>query len=224
MGNTGKPHNLIGLRVGRRVITSFVGRNDKGLHCWNYKCDCGKEGVITGASFRFGGAISCGCYDREVTLTKRTKHGLHNSPMYNLWRTIRARCHLKTSKDYDNYGARGIEMFAEWRTNVKSFNDYILSELGPRPSNKHSLDRIDNNKNYEPNNLRWATESVQKRNMRRNRHIEFGGMRMIANDWTNFLGVSGCNWRVKEESNTVATYIRSRINTSKFIPNLKEIL
>jgi hypothetical protein len=217
----GAVKDIIGLRVGRRVITDFDGRDHRGQYCWKYLCDCGNVGVISGNSFRNGGAISCGCYDREVTLNIRTKHGMHNTPMYNIWRGIRARCHLETSKDYHRYGGRGIFMHEEWRTSFPSFYKYIEENLGARPSGKHSLDRINNESGYEPNNLRWADEYTQKRNTRRNRYVEFGGMRLIHSDWSKFLGTSVRNWSKLKEAGKTDDYIRSRINAVGFTPSLE---
>ena len=86
--------------------------------------------------------------------------------IYTLWTNMRRRCYNEESKSFGDYGQRGIVMCDAWKNNSTAFMDYILQELGPRPKDNYTLDRIDNNKGYEPDNLRWATWSQQMSNRR----------------------------------------------------------
>jgi hypothetical protein len=110
--------------------------------------------------------------DRIKKLIARNKqgltktHGLSSHPLYYIWRDIKARTTNTNHASYHHYGDRGIQLHFSWQTNPESFIKYILNALGPKPSSKHSLDRIDNDKGYTPGNLRWATQSEQLLNRR----------------------------------------------------------
>lgn len=100
----------------------------------------------------------------DVNIVKAPRHGLSYLPEFNVWRAIKTRCNNKNFKSYDNYGGRGIKICKQWEDSFVEFYKYV----GARPSNKHSIDRIDNNKGYEPGNVRWATANIQATNNRRN--------------------------------------------------------
>lgn len=110
-----------------------------------------------------------------------TTHGMSKSPEYVIWRAMKQRCYLKTHESYPRYGGRGIKVYELWRTSFEAF----YAHIGPRPSAKHSLDRFPNNNgNYEPGNVRWATKDQQGSNMRRNRFVLFRGASMpIVEAW-----------------------------------------
>lgn len=126
------------------------------------ECKCGTIKTVNVNNLQAGNTISCGCVGRENAKIASTKHGLSSNIIYNLWRRINNRCYNKNTRGYEWYGGRGITNY--WKDDVVSFVNYILEELGPRPSKKHSLDRIDNDGNYEPGNLRWATYKQQANN------------------------------------------------------------
>lgn len=92
----------------------------------------------------------------------REHHGMFNTPVYRAWAHMITRCYNKKTRDYKNYGGRGIEVCGKWRDSFTSF----YNDMGDKPSNEHSLDRINNEGNYEPSNCRWATRSMQNRNQR----------------------------------------------------------
>lgn len=130
------------------------------------RCDCGNEKLVDAISLRSGRSQSCGCLRAERMTIRFRKHGHcgNNAPTteYHIWSAMIQRCTNPRNTDFHNYGGRGISVCQEWRDSFELF----LNDVGRRPRNL-TLDRIDNNGNYEPGNVRWATKSQQTRNSRR---------------------------------------------------------
>ena len=132
------------------------------------QCDCGTQQDVLVFSLRNGKSVSCGCWKREDLAARKpsTKHGLSKTHvLYPLWKRIRRRCYDTDTHNYKHYGGRGIRMYDEWRDDAGAFIRWVEANLGPRPTGM-SLDRIDNNGDYEPGNLRWATQAEQNQNKR----------------------------------------------------------
>jgi hypothetical protein len=158
----------IGTRFGMLV---FMG--DGGVHgettdkkrLWLVKCDCGVSRIMFAANIKSSANPSCGCLRKENIVKACTKHGKRSDPIYAIWCSMIRRCHEPKCKSYAYYGARGISVCPQWRNSFSAFYEYV----GDRPSPKHSLDRIDNGKGYEPGNCRWATVYEQAQNTRNNK-------------------------------------------------------
>lgn len=114
-----------------------------------------------------------------------TKHGKSKTVEYHAWKSMRRRCYDPLSKKYSGYGGRGIEVCESWRTSFTTF----LKDMGLRPTKKHSLDRIDNDGPYSPENCRWAIQRTQQNNRRDNRRIEAMGLNLTMSQWSRHLGV-----------------------------------
>jgi len=170
--------NMIGQKFGRLTVVARAENGEAGAAHWDCSCDCGGEKLaVRGRYLRKGIVQSCGCarHDAGVRLGKSSAtHGGSYSAEYRIWRGARSRCHDPRCKEFARYGARGIEVYEPWRKDFASF----IAHVGPRPSDQHSLDRIDNNGNYEPGNVRWATSDVQQNNRRNNHIVEIDGERM----------------------------------------------
>lgn len=170
----GKFIDLTGQKFGRLTVierdTSRTGRA-----YWICKCSCGTVKSICGKNLRNGTATSCGCYNREVWTTK--KHGLSHTKVYYTWQGMRGRCFDMKDKRYKNYGGRGITVCDEWRNDFQTFYDYV-SKLEHFGEEGYTLDRINNDGNYEPGNVRWATIEEQANNKTDNHYVEVNGEQM----------------------------------------------
>lgn len=160
-----KPLNLIGKTFGKLVVLRRAANTPTGQTMWEAKCACGNVGVFGGSKLKSGHTSSCGCLAVESIRRRSTKHGqgtrAKRSRAYSAWKEMKRRCYNPNSISYAGYGARGITVCEEWRTSFETFFAY----MGDCPEG-YELDRLDNNKGYEPNNVRWASETTQSRNRR----------------------------------------------------------
>lgn len=154
-------------RFGKVVVTGRAGSTTRGqLAVWNCRCDCGTEFTRTGAEIRRAGDdCSCAkCGWRRIS-EGLTTHGETGTYLHTAWMGARRRVTDEKHPRFKDYG--GITMYYKWQKDYASYRDYINAELGPRPSLDHTLDRTDNDKGYEPGNLRWATTEEQLSNRRK---------------------------------------------------------
>ncbi len=163
--------NLIGKKFERLVVLKRMDSDRNRNSRWLCRCDCGKEKIIIGRNLKNGNTKSCGCLYREGN---NTKHGHSTrtkmSKTYSTWQGMIQRCTNPNNKRYQDYGGRGIKVCQKW---LKFIN--FLEDMGEPPSNKHQIDRIDNDGNYCKENCRWATSKEQNRNSRNNRLITYKG-------------------------------------------------
>lgn len=177
------------LLVGRVFGLLYVesrGQNATGsIHRWWCRCECGTRKLIRGSSLTSGVIVSCGCYGKEQRRKAVVKHGESADPTHKAWRAMISRCDDPTTHNYANYGGRGISVCARWRESFENF----ISDMGRRPSSTHSIDRIENDGNYEPGNCRWATANQQARNRRSTHHVEAFGERLPLVAWAERAGM-----------------------------------
>lgn len=169
------PVDLVGQRFGRWVVTGYVGRPYDRRHIWSCACDCGSLGEVEDSSLKFGKSRSCGCARREASASigvRSSTHGMSKTaPEYYVWASIKQRCLNPNVRNWHDYGGRGIRICDRWRDSFEAFYE----DMGPRPSDRHSIDRIDNDGNYEAGNCRWADISTQSRNRRSNIMVKVNG-------------------------------------------------
>lgn len=182
--------DLTGERFERLLVVRPLGRKG-GSIVWLCRCDCGRDVEVRSGGLRNGGTKSCGCWKRDMAAKRVTKHGMSNSgpdhcSEYTIWAGMIQRCHNPNSRNYPDYGGRGVEVCAAWRESFARF----LADVGRRPSPLHSLDRHpDSDGNYEPDNCRWATRKEQARNRRSNNVLEYGGKSLTLAEWAERTGL-----------------------------------
>lgn len=155
--------DLRGVRFGALVVLDRlpgVGRSR-----WQCRCDCGELTSVLACNLKHDHTKSCGCARRNAARSiglANTRHGMHTSPEYRAWQSMIRRCESPSHPGFAYWGGRGIKVYDQWRASF----DVFLADMGRRPSKTHSLDRINNDGNYEPGNCRWATKKQQVNNRR----------------------------------------------------------
>lgn len=214
-------NRLVGEKFGRLTVlhptkNRFSGCGDI---VWECKCDCGNICYVATCNFiaKRSKTISCGCNRREQSTT----HGYSETRLYKCWTAIKQRCFNEKSQNYSRYGGRGITVCNEWL----SFETFMNWALNNGYSPDLSIDRIDNNGNYEPSNCRWVDMSVQANNKRSNRYIEIDGVTKTLTQWAKERGMRpalishriSCGW---SEADAVLTPPRHRSNPKKTLDNI----
>lgn len=164
-----------------------------------FKCYCGKEFISIISEIKSERTKSCGCLRDLKSKERATKHGLNRTPEVMIFEAMKGRCYNKNNKAYKNYGGRGIKICDRWleEDGVQNF----LKDMGNKPTKNHSIDRIDNNGDYSPENCRWVERGIQNRNKRSNVFIEYEGKRLCIADWCKETGLDKETIRRRLKSN-----------------------
>lgn len=184
---------MIGQRFGRLTVVCYSHGRDGAM--WYCRCDCGGESIAKAVSLRYGTTKSCGCGSRaqaqanfrDRAVNTRGEFYPHNKQLKDLWRNMLRRCYDPRDKRWENYGGRGVRVCEEWRTDRIAFMRWVVANGW---GDGTTLDRIDVNKGYQPENCRFVGATVQMNNTTRNRFIEFNGERRTVAEWARHLGVS----------------------------------
>lgn len=185
----GKFIDLTGQRFGLWTVISRES-TVRGHAMWRCRCKCGNEKVVSSYNLRSGMSKSCGCTRKESLdryySGRFPAHGLYSTAVYKIYKNMIYRTENPNSKDYKNYGERGIKVCREWRNNFKAFYDWSMSSGYEKSL---TIDRIDVNKGYSPDNCRWVSRKIQANNTRVNHTIEFSGKRHTLAEWGDITGI-----------------------------------
>jgi hypothetical protein len=173
-------------RFGRLIVIQRMNSDKHRNSRWLCQCKCENEIIVRTHSLASGKTKSCGCLAREKTIQRLTKHGhSQNDKTYKSWQYMKARCTNPDYQYYQNYGGRGITVCDRWKNSFLNF----LADMGNRPTDKHTIERINRNGNYCPENCCWATRKEQARNTRRNRLITHNGKTQCIAEWSEEIGI-----------------------------------
>lgn len=180
--------DITGNKYGRLTVVSLLPKKegDKARY-WHCMCECGNTTPVSSSKLTTGHTQSCGCLQKERVALAHTTHGLKNKhpKEYGVWLTMRNRCRKPSVKCYGRYGGRGITVAPEW----ESFEVFI-QDMGPRPSDEHSIERKDNDVGYSRENCFWATRVEQANNTRRNHFITIDGVTKTIAQWGRIFNIS----------------------------------
>lgn len=206
---TNKRYDLTGLTFDRLTVVKLHGKSAARNLIWECKCKCGNTCNITGKSLRSKGKKSCGCINRELLIVRNKNnatHGMSGTKAYNTWARMKQRCEDINYHGYKDYGGRGISVYDKWSKDFTEFYKY----MGDPPSKKYSIDRIDNDSNYEPGNVKWSTSTEQCNNRRGNVFITNNGKTMTIGEWTKekslnyntlYARLQKKNWNIERSLN-----------------------
>lgn len=179
----------IGHRSNRLTVIGDAGSNRLGRSQVRVRCDCGVEKTVSQDLVAADRVASCGCWRRARASVLNLSHGEAReegyTPEYRAWLGMIARCERRSWRFFYRYGGRGIRVCERWRNSYEDF----LNDVGRRPSAQHSIDRIDNDGNYEPGNVRWATRAEQARNKRNTARLTVGGVTRAVVEWAELSGI-----------------------------------
>ena len=178
--------DLTGQRFGRLTAIKIIGRTNSGLIKWELKCDCGNKTCASTGSLRIGDVNSCGCLHKEIVSKMFTTHNESKTRLYKIWECMKSRCNNINDTGYKWYGGRNIKICSEWQDyinfrNWALINGYVVGL---------TIERIDFNKDYCPENCRWATCKEQCNNTRRNKYITYNNKTQTLAQWSEELKIS----------------------------------
>lgn len=177
---------IINQKFGRMTVVGRAGTAKDGHATWLCRCDCGAEKVVSGVNLRLGITQSCGCLNKEINSQKVKTHGMTGSRLYEEWKGIKYRCYNPKCSEYDRYGGRGITICPEWLNSFEAFRGWAIAN---GYQDNLTIDRIDNDGPYCPDNCQWITHKEQQNNKSTNRFITYNGETKTMSQWAEETGI-----------------------------------
>lgn len=177
----------IGRKYNLLTPIKFFGTDERNNKLYWCKCDCGNEKIVKTTDLVRGVVKSCGCLAKQALIERCVTHGKTKHPLYSKWHTMKSRCNNPNNASYERYGGRGITVCDEWENSFEAFYEWSMANGYKKGL---SIDRIDNDGNYEPANCRWATAKEQCNNTSRNRHLEAFGENHTIAEWSRITGIN----------------------------------
>lgn len=182
-----KVKDLTGKRFNRLIVIQRVKNNKHNSAMWECQCDCGGKTITSSAHLNSGHTKSCGCLSKELVVKLNKKHNMCKTRLYIIWHNMKARCNNNNNNGYKDYGGRDIKVCEEWNNDFMNFYNWTIQN-GYRDD--LTIDRIDVNGNYEPNNCRWATTKEQANNKRNNFCITYHGETRTLKQWCEYFNIN----------------------------------
>lgn len=182
--------NLIGKRFGLLVVIKRVDNDKYNKIRYLCKCDCGKEKIILRNSLTSKRTVSCGCVQKKRAKFANTTHKYTGNPIYSVWQNMIQRCNNYKNRQYKDYGKRKIKVCYRWSSKNKNGFINFLEDMGLPPTNKHQIDRINNDKGYFKENCHWVLPKINSRNKRNNHLIPFNGKELTIVEWSEITKIN----------------------------------
>jgi hypothetical protein len=186
-------NNIIGKRFGNLVVISqsedYITKDGTKRKQYLCKCDCGNKKIILGYSLFTNNTKSCGCLSSINTIHRNTKHGKSNTRLYSIYRGMKARCYYKSERSYKDYGGKGIIICKEWLNSDTGFINFYNWAIKNGYKNNLTIDRINNDINYSPDNCRWVDMNTQANNHTNNRLLTYKGDTKTIKQWSEITGL-----------------------------------
>ena len=180
-------NDLTGQKFGRLTVIERVENAKDGQACWLCKCECGNTKRVKARDLRRGNTRSCGCLQKEYMESDWNKtHGFRHTRIYKIWTDMKQRCFNSKDTHFRQYGGRGITVCDEWKDNFMSFYNWSMAN---GYTDDLTLDRIDNNKGYSPENCKYATRQEQANNRRSNHFLTYNNETHSLSDWSRIMGI-----------------------------------
>ena len=179
--------NLQGQRFGKLVAIEFIEINKNKKSVWRFKCDCGNEKNIIVSNVKNGRTSSCGCEHKKQLSNRVKKHGYCGAKLYTIWIDMKDRCFNPNNTSYSNYGGRNIKVCNEWKHDFKTFKEWAFKN-GYKEG--LSIERINNNKDYSPNNCKFISFLDQNKNKRSNKYVTIDGETKTISEWSRVVGIN----------------------------------
>lgn len=166
--------NMAGQRVGRLLVVERADNDKHGCVMWKCQCDCGRFSIVSRTNLISGRVNSCGCLSEEKTRERSITHGQRRSRLYGVWANMKSRCYNPKTHNYPRYGGRGITICDEWRNDFQAFYQWAMANGYDEraPYMQCTIDRIDNDRGYSPDNCRWVSAKIQSNNKSNNRKVQ----------------------------------------------------
>ena len=179
--------DLIGQKFGKLTVIEYAGKAKDGHSLWKCQCDCGNFCTVCSNNLKSGGTKSCKCYRNKFKSLNAKHNYIEHKRLYKIWCSIKTRCYNNKSRAFNYYGGRGIRICDEWLNSFDIFKNWALSN---GYKSNLTIDRINNNCNYEPSNCRWVDRYTQANNKRTNVFITYKNESKTLANWAKELGIS----------------------------------
>lgn len=204
--------DLTGQKFGRLTVVRFD-HKENGRKYYLCQCDCGNFKIVSNHSLKSGNTKSCGCLHKEILIQRNKDNRIHhpeNERLLRIWRAILHRCYKETDEHYDYYGGRGIKVCDDWH-NFETFQEWALAN---GYADNLTIDRLDGNKDYCPNNCSWATMTVQNNHKSDTKWLTYKGKTQSLSDWCRELGLD--YFRTKARLNSLGWSVEDAFECSKY--------